>query len=92
MDLLGIVRPDLTIMDAVVGIDPFMVPFTRLSHEQGLGIGDISRIDIPGENLKDMQIEDFKLPSGTASFFGARGSDALPSQHAGGKIRGVSFI
>jgi uncharacterized protein (DUF362 family)/Pyruvate/2-oxoacid:ferredoxin oxidoreductase delta subunit len=108
VDLLGIVRPDLTVMDAVVGmegdgssngtprqvnailassdpvaldavackmvgIDPFMVPSTRLAHEQGMGIGDISHIDIPGENLKDMQIEDFKLPSGTSSFFRARG-------------------
>ncbi len=108
VDLLGIVRPDLTVMDAVVGmegngpsngspkkvnailaskdsvaldavackmvgIEPFMVPSTRLAHEQGIGIGDISHIDVLGEDLKDMRIEDFKLPSGTASFFRARG-------------------
>ncbi|VVB94208.1 Pyruvate synthase subunit PorD [uncultured archaeon] len=108
VDLLGIVHPELTLMDAVVGmegngpsngtpkkvnailtsidpvaldavaskmigIDPFIVPTTRLAHEQGMGIGDISRIDVLGENIKDMQIEDFKLPSGTASFFRARG-------------------
>jgi uncharacterized protein (DUF362 family)/Pyruvate/2-oxoacid:ferredoxin oxidoreductase delta subunit len=97
VDLLGIVKPDLTIMDAVVGmegngpsngtpkqvnailasidpvaldavackmvgIDPFMVPSTRLAHEQGMG-----------ESLKDMKIDDFKFPSGTASFFRAKG-------------------
>lgn len=108
VDLLGIVRPELTVMDAVVGmegngpsngtprqvnailascdpvaldaaackmigIDPFMVPSTRLAHEQGMGTGDISHIDVSGEDMKDMQIEDFKLPSGTASFFRARG-------------------
>lgn len=108
VDLLGIVRPDLTVMDAVVGmegngpsngspkkvnailaskdsvaldavackmvgIEPFMVPSTRLAHEQGIGIGDISHIDVLGEDLKDMRIENFKLPSGTASFFRARG-------------------
>jgi uncharacterized protein (DUF362 family)/NAD-dependent dihydropyrimidine dehydrogenase PreA subunit len=108
VDLLGIVRPDLTVMDAVVGmegngpsngspkkvnailaskdpvaldavackmvgIEPFMVPSTRLAHEQGIGIGDISHIDVLGEDLKDMRIENFKLPSGTASFFHARG-------------------
>ena len=108
VDLLGTVRPDLTVMDAVVGmegngpsngspkkvnailaskdpvaldavackmvgIEPFMVPSTRLAHEQGIGIGDISHIDVLGEDLKDMRIEDFKLPSGTASFFRARG-------------------
>ncbi|VVB91322.1 Pyruvate synthase subunit PorD [uncultured archaeon] len=64
-------------LDAVackmVAIEPFMVPSTRLAHEQGLGIGDISRIDVLGEDINDMQIEDFKLPSGSASFFRATG-------------------
>jgi len=68
---------DPVALDAVackmIGIDPFMVPSTRLAHEQGMGTGDISYIDVPGEDMKDMQIEDFKLPSGTASFFRARG-------------------
>jgi ferredoxin len=68
---------DPVALDAVackmIGIDPFMVPSTRLAHEQGMGTGDISHIDVPGEDMKDMQIEDFKLPSGTASFFRARG-------------------
>src|SRR5659263_232220 len=108
VDLLGIVQPDLTVMDAVlgmegngpsngtpkqvnailasidpvaldavackmVGIDPFMVPSTRLAHEQGIGTGDISNINVVGESLKDMQIDGFKIPSGTASFFRARG-------------------
>ena len=108
VDLLGIVRPDLTVMDAVVGmegngpsngspkkinailaskdpvaldavackivgIEPFMVPSTRLAHEQGIGLGNISSINVLGENLTDMQIDDFRLPSGTASFFRARG-------------------
>ncbi|MCX9081910.1 MAG: DUF362 domain-containing protein [Candidatus Methanoperedens sp.] len=106
VDLLGLVRPELTVMDAVVGmegngpsngtprqikailaskdpvaldavactivgIDPFMVPSTRLAHEQGLG--DISRINVMGENPVDMEIKDFQLPAGTASFFRARG-------------------
>ena len=108
VDLLGIVQPDLTVMDAVVGmegngpsngtpkqvnailasidpvaldavactmvgIDPFMVPSTRLAHEQGMGRGDISKINVVGKSLEDMQIDDFKIPSGTASFFRARG-------------------
>ena len=108
VDLLGLVQPDLTVMDAVVGmegngpsngkarqinailaskdpvaldavackmvgIDPFMVPSTRLAHEQGLGVGDLSRINVAGENTGDMEIKDFQLPTGTASFFRARG-------------------
>jgi len=68
---------DPVALDAVackmVGIDPFMVPSTRLAHEQGMGNGDISNINIVGESLADMQINGFKLPSGTASFFRARG-------------------
>src|SRR5659263_248680 len=103
VDLLGIVQPDLTVMDAVlgmegngpsngtpkqvnailasidpvaldavackmIGIDPLMVPSTRLAHEQGIGTGDISHINIVGESLADLQIDDFKFPSGTASF------------------------
>ena len=108
VDLLCIVRPALTVMDAVIGmegngpsngmprqvnailaskdpvaldavactmivLDPFIVPSTRLAHEQGMGTGDISRIYVLGEDIKDMHIENFKLPSGTASFFRARG-------------------
>jgi len=108
VDLLGLVQPELTVMDAVVGmegngpsngtsrqinailaskdpvaldavackivgIDPFMVPSTRLAHEQGLGIGDISMINVMGENPGNMEIKDFRLPDGTASFFRARG-------------------
>lgn len=108
VDLLGIVQPDLILMDAVVGmegngpsngtpkqvnailaskdpvaldavackmvgIDPFMVPSTRLAHEQGMGMGDISNINVVGESLADMHIDGFKLHSGTASFFRARG-------------------
>jgi ferredoxin len=57
----------------MIGLDPFMVPSTRLAHEQGLGIGDISSIQVLGEDMLDMQIENFQLPSGTASFFRARG-------------------
>lgn len=49
----------------LLGIDPFMVPSTRLAHEQGMGIGDISNINVVGESLADMQIDDFKFPSGT---------------------------
>ncbi|MCZ7397662.1 MAG: 4Fe-4S binding protein, partial [Candidatus Methanoperedens sp.] len=43
------------------------------AHEQGMGVGDLSSINIVGEYIKDMQINDFQLPSGTASFFRARG-------------------
>lgn len=88
VDLLGIVRPELTVMDAVIGmegkgpsngtprqinavlastdpvaldavactmigIDPFMVPSTRLAHEQGLGIGDPIPVQVCEMKFKD---------------------------------------
>lgn len=30
----------------VVGIEPLMAPTTRLAHEQGVGVGDLARIEL----------------------------------------------
>ena len=108
VDLLLAVRPALTVMDAVVGMDgdgprngrpkqigailagadpvaldavacamvgiePLMVPTTRLAHEQGVGVGDLARIELLGEPLEAMRVADFRLPSGPAASFRATG-------------------
>ena len=108
VDLLLAVRPALTVMDAVVGMDgdgprngrpkqigailagadpvaldavacamvgiePLMVPTTRLAHEQGVGVGDLARIELLGEPLEAMRVADFRLPSGSATSFRATG-------------------
>ena len=100
VDLLLAVRPTLTLMDAVVGMDgdgprngqpkqirailasadpvaldavacqmvgiePLMVPTTRLAHEQGVGMGDLAHIEVLGEPLEAMQVADFRLSSGS---------------------------
>ncbi|MFH1928606.1 MAG: DUF362 domain-containing protein [Chloroflexota bacterium] len=108
VDLLLAVQPDLTVMDAVVGMDgdgprngrpkqvgailassdpvaldavacemvgikSLMVPTTRLAHEQGVGVGDLARIELLGEPLEAMRVADFQLPSGPELFLRATG-------------------
>ncbi len=108
VDLLLAVRPTLTVMDGVVGMDgdgprngqpkqigailastdpvaldavacemvgiePLMVPTTRLAHEQGVGVGDLALIDILGEPLEAMRVADFRLSSGSGTLFRSTG-------------------
>lgn len=35
----------------IMGFDPFKLPFIRLCHDSGLGIGDIDQIDYIGEDI-----------------------------------------
>ncbi len=72
-----IASTDPVALDAIacqlVGLDPLMVPTTRLANEQSVGIGDLARIELHGDSLDDMQITDFQLPAGPEAFFRARG-------------------
>ncbi|KAA3656637.1 MAG: DUF362 domain-containing protein [Calditrichaeota bacterium] len=49
---------DVVAIDAVcsklMGIEPFEVPITRLGHTEGIGIGDMERIDVKGEAIEDV--------------------------------------
>jgi len=64
-----VASPDPVAMDAVaaalVGVDPMSVDTTRLGHEQGLGCGDLSAIEVRGAAIENMKVHDFKLSSGT---------------------------
>jgi len=97
VDLLRTVRPALSIMDGIVGMDgqgpaagrrrsfgvilasadpvaldavachiagfdPMIVPTLRLANEQGVGVADLSRIEIVGASVEEVRIEDFLLP------------------------------
>ena len=57
----------------MVGIEPLMVPTTRLAHEQGVGVGDLARIELLGAPLEAMRVADFQIPSGPELFFRATG-------------------
>ena len=49
---------DQVAVDAVsasmMGFDPMSIEFIRLAHEEGLGCGDISRIDVKDEGVSDV--------------------------------------
>lgn len=65
---LGVIlaSQDAVAVDAVacriIGLDPLAVATTRLAHERSLGVGDLSRIEVVGEKLEDLVVQDFKLP------------------------------
>jgi len=65
MDLI-ISSEDVVAVDAVssyiMGIDPMEVPMIRLGHSEGIGIGDLSLIEIKGEDI-DRVRRDFKRSS-----------------------------
>ena len=35
-----------------MGFDPLCIPFIRLAHDRGLGVGDPDQIDVIGEDIK----------------------------------------
>ncbi len=52
-----------TIVQAIVGLKPFDVPTTAAAVKRGLGIGDLGRIEVVGEPLEEVVMDDFRLPS-----------------------------
>jgi uncharacterized protein (DUF362 family) len=49
---------DSVAIDAVaakmMGFDPMQIPYIRMCHERGLGVGQINEIEILGENIADV--------------------------------------
>lgn len=52
---------DSVAIDAVaakmMGFDPMTLPYIRLAHEKGLGVGKIDEIEIIGEDIKDVNFK-----------------------------------
>lgn len=50
--------PDPVALDAVaaslMGFDPLSVPFIRLAHDAGLGVGDVREIEMSGDDISGM--------------------------------------
>ncbi|MBW1972772.1 MAG: DUF362 domain-containing protein [Deltaproteobacteria bacterium] len=40
----------------IMGFEPMELPFIRISHEAGLGVGEINEIDIVGEDISDINL------------------------------------
>ena len=68
---------DQVAIDAVaakmMGFDPMSLRFIRLAHERGLGCGDVSKIDVVGEDISQV---DWKF-TGAESTFASRGQKMI---------------
>lgn len=62
---LILLSEDGVALDAVasylIGFDPMEIHTTRIAHERGLGIGDLNRIDVVGEDIRQHR-KKFKPP------------------------------
>jgi uncharacterized protein (DUF362 family) len=47
----------------IMGIDPLMIPTNRAGENKNLGVVDLSRIEITGEDIDKLKMPDFKLPN-----------------------------
>ena len=43
------------VTSAVMGFDPFEIDTTRLAHEFGIGVGDLSEIEVKGESIESVR-------------------------------------
>ena len=68
---------DQVAIDAVaakmMGFDPMSIKFIRLAHERGLGCGDISQIDVVGEDISQVNWHF----SGVENAFASRGQKLI---------------
>ena len=68
---------DQVAIDAVaakmMGFDPMSLRFIRLAHERGLGCGEVSKIDVVGEDISQV---DWKF-TGVESTFASRGQKMI---------------
>jgi uncharacterized protein (DUF362 family) len=57
----------------IMGFDPLTIPFIRIAHEKGLGVGDIRGIEIVGEDISAMNFGFH----GSENTFASRGQKAI---------------
>jgi len=64
---------DQVAIDAVaaklMGFDPLTIPYIRMAHERGLGCGDVSEIEIVGDDVSDLDLH-FEVGNNFASHVG----------------------
>ncbi len=52
-----------TVAQVIMGLKPFDVPTTRAAAQRGLGTADLRKIELKGEPLEGIIVENFTLPS-----------------------------
>ncbi|MBC7099974.1 DUF362 domain-containing protein, partial [Candidatus Bipolaricaulota bacterium] len=58
------------VAQAIIGLDPLRVWTTYHAHTRGLGVGDLAKIEILGENLDSVKVRDFRLPPAAGEMMG----------------------
>ncbi len=58
-----------TVAGKIIGLSPTHVFTTWQAHRRGLGVGDLSLIDIKGESLEQVIVPDFKLSAVAVRLF-----------------------
>lgn len=70
-----IMSPDAVAADAVgcavTGLDPRQVPTLRQAAARGLGIMDPEALELVGDDLQDLQVDDFRHVSGSPQTLGS---------------------
>lgn len=51
-----------TVACRIIGLDPLAVGTIRCAHERGLGVSDLDRIEVVGEEIAAVSVPDFRLP------------------------------
>ena len=46
--------PSTTFSSRMMGFNPLEIPYIRMCHERGLGVGDPAEIEVAGEDINDV--------------------------------------
>ncbi|UCB43215.1 MAG: DUF362 domain-containing protein [Dehalococcoidales bacterium] len=69
-----------TVASSIIGLNPVDIDAIRYCDEQGLGVGYLEAIEVTGESLESVTIDDFRLPATLTRLLMTRMSGPLPSR------------
>jgi uncharacterized protein (DUF362 family) len=58
------------VAQSIVGLEPLRVWTTRHAHDRGLGTGDPAEIEVVGEEMASVRVENFRLPPAAGEVLG----------------------
>lgn len=92
---LALAGTDPVAVDAVgaaaMGFDPMEVGYLRLAHEAGLGVADLSRIEVVGDPLATVARRCVPHSNFAVARRGSDGSTAIPTPHLSGPTRRAAW-
>ncbi len=69
-----------TVAASIIGLNPEDIDAIRFCNERGLGVGRLEAIEVTGESLESVTVDDFQPPAASTRFFMAKMSGPLPSR------------